>query len=155
MLVYVIPSYNRIFIENIDTSNLKKAIIKYFYDEKENAFRLNSNTNKFSQLGNSLCILIGIGNDDLMEKLINDKKMIKATLSMRCFLYDALLTKKEKYSSYIINDIKTIYKKMLDAGATSFWETELGESDFENAGSLCHGWSSLPIYYFNLLLSKR
>lgn len=44
---------------------------------------------------------------------------------------------------------------MLDAGATSFWETELGESDFENAGSLCHGWSSLPIYYFNLLLSKR
>lgn len=95
MLVYVIPSYNRIFIENIDTSNLKKAIIKYFYDEKENVFRLNSNTNKFSQLGNSLCILIGIGNDDLMEKLINDKKMIKATLSMRCFLYDALLTKKK------------------------------------------------------------
>ena len=36
------------------------------------------------------------------------------------------------------------------AGATTFWETELGEKDFDNAGSLCHGWSALPIYYYHL-----
>ena len=35
---------------------------------------------------------------------------------------------------------------MLDAGATTFWETELGATDFDGAGSLCHGWSAVPLY---------
>ena len=26
-----------------------------------------------------------------------------------------------------------------------------GDADFENAGSLCHGWSAMPIYYYNKL----
>ena len=26
-------------------------------------------------------------------------------------------------------------------------QTELGEQDFDKAGSLCHGWSALPVYY--------
>ena len=43
---------------------------------------------------------------------------------------------------------------MLDKGATTFWETEKGEADFGGAGSLCHGWSAIPIYYFNELLKK-
>ena len=37
---------------------------------------------------------------------------------------------------------------MLDAGATTFWETELGAEDFGGAGSLCHGWSALAVHYF-------
>jgi hypothetical protein len=36
---------------------------------------------------------------------------------------------------------------MLAVGATSLWETTLGGQDFELAGSLCHAWSSLPVYY--------
>jgi len=43
---------------------------------------------------------------------------------------------------------------MLYAGATSFWETEMGEADFSGAGSLCHGWSAAPVYYYKLLSSK-
>jgi hypothetical protein len=39
---------------------------------------------------------------------------------------------------------------MLKNGATSFWETINGEKDFGNAGSLCHGWSALPIIYYSL-----
>ncbi|MBQ9941314.1 MAG: hypothetical protein IJO74_07235 [Clostridia bacterium] len=72
---------------------------------------------------------------------------------MICFKYDALLkTDKEKYKKYILDDIRKKYKKMLGQGATSFWETENGANDFDNAGSLCHGWSSMPIYYYNILL---
>ena len=75
-----------------------------------------------------------------------------ATLSMVCFQYDALLkVNRDKYRDYILNDIDAKYQKMLDAGATSFWETEAGESDFERAGSLCHAWSSMPVYYYHLL----
>lgn len=27
----------------------------------------------------------------------------------------------------------------------------IGESDFDGAGSLCHGWSAMPVYYYNIL----
>jgi len=40
---------------------------------------------------------------------------------------------------------------MLDRGATTFWETIKGADDFGGAGSLCHGWSALPIYYYEIL----
>ena len=71
---------------------------------------------------------------------------------MKCFKYDALLAvNKEKYRNYILEDIRVTYGKMLDAGATTFWETEEGESAFDNAGSLCHGWSALPVYYLQIL----
>ena len=57
-----------------------------------------------------------------------------------------------KYQDFIINDIKKRYKKMLDDGATSFYETEQGASSFNGAGSLCHGWSALPVYYLSILI---
>ena len=41
---------------------------------------------------------------------------------------------------------------MLDEGATTFWETMAGWKDFQNAGSLCHGWSALAAYYYRRLL---
>ena len=72
---------------------------------------------------------------------------------MRAFYYDALLMADKSNMAYVIEDIKARYKKMLDAGATTFWETELGWADFEYAGSLCHGWSALPVYY--LLMAEE
>ena len=47
--------------------------------------------------------------------------------------------------------MKEYYGAMLDKGATTFWETALGEADFDGAGSLCHGWSALAIYYYERL----
>jgi hypothetical protein len=45
---------------------------------------------------------------------------------------------------------------MIDAGSTTVWETINGSVDFDNAGSLCHGWSAVPIYVYNKLgLIKR
>lgn len=40
----------------------------------------------------------------------------------------------------------------LQEGATTFWETEDGESAFDRAGSLCHGWSAMPIVYYHRLI---
>ena len=41
--------------------------------------------------------------------------------------------------------------KMLEDGATTFYETEEGWPAFERAGSLCHGWSAMPVHYYHLL----
>ena len=71
---------------------------------------------------------------------------------MMPFVYDALLmTDRARYAPYVIDRLDRVYLEMLRHGATSFWETELGAADFGDAGSLCHGWSAAPVYYYQLL----
>lgn len=112
-----------------------------------------------SELVNALAVLCGAATGDraemICETLAGTHNLTPASLSMVCFKYDALLAvDKKRYAPYVLKNIEGKYKKMLDAGATSFWETELGEADFSNAGSLCHGWSAIPVYYFQLLSNK-
>ena len=67
---------------------------------------------------------------------------------MKIFKYDALLaTDKEKHQEWVLNEIRREYSKMIEQGDT-VWETIDGASAFDNAGSLCHGWSSISIYYY-------
>ena len=55
----------------------------------------------------------------------------------------------------MINNVAEIFGGMLLRGATSFWETEKGEEDFDGAGSLCHGWSAVACYVLDLLKNKK
>ena len=71
---------------------------------------------------------------------------------MKTFFYDALLKVDGKHSKFILEDIKKDYSYMLSQGATTFWETIKGAEDFNGAGSLCHGWSAMPVYYYNKIL---
>ena len=71
-------------------------------------------------------------------------------------VYDALLlADKEKYTSYVLSTIEKTYTPMIELGGGTVWETELGERDFANAGSLCHGWSAIPVYCYHTLLGKQ
>lgn len=149
--VYIKQTCAKLFKTEYDLSKTKLAIKKTFYDEKEGLFKLADDKNTFDVLGNSLSILCGIGDDGIAEKLKTKKDLAEITLSMKTFFYDALLKVDEKNGKYIIDDIKRTYKRMLDSGATTFWETEKGGEDFGNAGSLCHGWSAIPVYYFERL----
>ena len=138
---------------------LNGAIRKTFYNKAEGAFAMYQGGRAYSELGNALAVLCGACGEEeakaIGEKLAGENDWTKATLSMKCFKYDALVKiDREKYRSYIVEDIRFVYSKMLEAGATTFWETEKGEADFGNAGSLCHGWSALPVYYFHLLNVK-
>ncbi len=77
---------------------------------------------------------------------------IPNTLSMNSFRFDALLAHDpKKYAPVILAELDRDYGYMLERGATSFWETIEGEEAFKGAGSLCHGWSALPIYYYSIL----
>ena len=92
-----------------------------------------------------------MGDEELAERLLSDQTLIPVTLSMAPFLYDALLAVNDNYKDWILQDIRKKYGYMLEQGATTFWETEKGWQDFDNAGSLCHGWSAMPIYYLRKL----
>lgn len=141
----------------LETANKLNAAIKAeFYDCERGLFKDRNAKVTFSVLGNSLAILAGVADDKeaeaIAERLCSDTSLTPVSLSMRCFLNDALLkVDKEKYAPVILKDIERIYRPMLEMGVGTVWETELGESDFGNAGSLCHGWSALPIYYYHIL----
>lgn len=137
--------------------DLNTAIRAHFWSAKKNLFFDRYSTQKYSVLGNALAILCGACEQNeaetLCEKIWNDPSFTKISLSMKCFLYDALLlVHKEKYREVILSDIERIYRPMVECGVGTVWETEDGWHDFNDAGSLCHGWSALPIYYYHILL---
>ena len=134
---------------------LNQAIYSHFYKKEKGLFETRRGTDHYSKLTNALSILAGVPSAEesryIAKKLTTDDRLVDASLSMRTFLYDALLAVDKSYASFVLSDIERVYTPMLKTGNNTVWETELGESDFSNAGSLCHGWSSIPIYYYNIL----
>ena len=148
--VYAEEKYAELFpLEKIDVSGRKKLIAENFYNEKTGMFRSYIGEETYTEFGNALCLSIGLGGEDLAEK-ITQGKALKATLAAAAYVYDALLSFGKRFEDYVIDEIDKNYKKMLDAGATSFWETVEGVEDGDLSCSLCHGWSALPIYYYAL-----
>ena len=75
---------------------------------------------------------------------------IDCTLSLKLIKYNAMLKADfDKYRDVVLSEIRKEYSYMLDCGATAAWETIDGASAFHNAGSLCHGWSAVPIHFYH------
>lgn len=109
--------------------------------------------NHYSELVQSLAICAGVCNESiasaLREKLAcKDNRMVKTTLSNCLYKYEALLKEPAKYAVTVFNEIAAVWGYMLFNKATAFWETIRGADDFEKAGSLCHGWSAIPVYFY-------
>lgn len=139
---------------SLEIKELKENILKEFYNKDRKMIDFYRNGSMFSALINSLAIMLDVvpSKEETIEHILNDKDVAKPTLAMKYFLYESLLQTNKSYEQYVLNDIRETYQAMLDDGATSFYETALGEKDFEGAGSLCHGWSgAIPIYFYNVL----
>jgi hypothetical protein len=107
-----------------------------------------------AELTQSLAILADVcGMEEavsLRRYLADDKnEMVKTTLSQSLYKFEALLTDKINYGKYVFDKVNADWGGMLFRGATSFWETLNGAADFDNAGSLCHGWSAVPVYLYH------
>lgn len=138
---------------------LQAGIRRRFFDEEHCLFRNREDSDAVSELVNALCILADVTTKEeskrIAQVLAEGKGgLTPATLSMLCFKYDALLkVDAEKYSNYIYEEIRAKFKRMLDMGATTFWETE--DTDQIPEYSRCHGWSALPIYYFEVIRTGK
>ena len=123
-----------------------------FFNKKDRLFFMSNIDRRYSVLGNSLAILSKVANKKdfrtIENNIKNNKDLVQTTLSMKRFYYDALLMIDKNNKDYILNDIEKTYSFMLNDGATTFYETIKGDKDFNNAGSLCHGWSAIPILYY-------
>lgn len=132
-----------------------RAALRERFMREDGLFTYRRGREELTVLGNSLAILAGAVSTDeasvIADEIVRDK-MTPTSLSMNILKYEALLAvNAEKYKDYILSEIRRTYKIMLDAGSDTVWETILGEADFNGAGSLCHGWSSVPIYVYRRL----
>ena len=139
-----------------DEKVMAEKIHETFYDKEKGLYKANDRENTFySVLGNSFAILSGVADKRLAGQMLKSKEIVPVTLAMSIFFYDALLAIDKKYAEFIIDDIDERYGRMLQKGATTFWETEEGASSLTNTGSLCHGWSAMPIYYYSILNTEK
>lgn len=141
------------------------ALAKEFYNPETKLFESFDTRcrGEYSVLTNALCLLCGAADEvdktNMLRILSTNGKdncgytVYPNTLSMNSFRFDALLKlDREAYKQIIIDEIDRDYLHMLRNGATTFWETIIGLRDFGHAASLCHGWSALPVYYYETLL---
>ena len=134
---------------------LRRTAHETFWVSRDNAYQSYAGDEAFShyaELTQSLAILAGVGtaaiHDDLRRKLVDkDSGMTAATLSQSLYKYEAII-QNPSFGSFVSNDIAEHWSGILFAGATSFWETLNGAWDFNHAGSLCHGWSAIPVYFY-------
>ena len=108
-----------------------------------------------TSLAAALAVSAGVAAEE--EKRFLCDEIVKGTLSacslsLKVLLYTALLdTDTARYRDFVLGEIRDGYLPMIEAGPGTVWETVLGESDFENAGSLCHGWSAVPVHVYHRL----
>lgn len=82
-----------------------------------------------------------------VEQLILSGKLLRATLGFSVYVYEAMMME-GNHKDFVIKDLETRWGMMLRKGSDTFWETERGAADFNGAGALCQGWSSIPLYLF-------
>lgn len=136
----------------------RRAIRQAFFRPDRGLFAMTRGEEHYTALGNAMAVLAGVTTPEESKAICRhllDGEMTACSLSMKTFLYDAMLqTDRAFYAPVVLDEIRRDYGKMLDAGATTVWETADGAAAFDNAGSLCHGWSAIPVYYYATLLGE-
>lgn len=141
----------------LETANkVKAAVHEQFWDTTALAYRTylgGTEGEHYAELTQSLALCTQVCPDPLAAQLRErlsrpDNGWVPVTLSYALFKFKALLDEPELYGQIVFDTIADDWGHMLYRGATSFWETKKGADAFGQAGSLCHGWSAIPVYFY-------
>ncbi len=136
---------------------LNRAIDQIFFDPTTDCYATilaENSLGHFAELTQALVLLCGAvpesKQDAVLSALAGQStiSLYPITLSHSIFKYEALMTKPQQYARFVFNKIADEFGCMLYQNATTFWETLIGAHDFDRAGSLCHGWSAIPVYFY-------
>ncbi len=100
-----------------------------------------------------LAAYAGIARGERRERVLSlltssDNGLVGLSLSNYLYKYDVLLSEGGRFRDFVRAEIERIWGDMLYSGATTFYEVQEGADAFYYAGSLCHGWSALPVYIY-------
>lgn len=84
----------------------------------------------------------------IFEKFCSGK-LKPLTLSSMLYMYRAFMENSPEARTFTAKTVAENFERIVLSGSSTLWETGYGSSDFAGAGSLCHGWSSLPAYHYN------
>ena len=139
---------------------IRAGFHKTFWDGGAKAYRTRAGETHFAELVQALALWTGLVPaeyaQDLRARLADPANpWVKVTLSHYLYKLDALMMEPEKYYGTVERHIMDVWGSMVLAGATSFWETSGGGDAFSKAGSLCHGWSAVPVYFWGKYAAWR
>jgi hypothetical protein len=133
-------------------SDLGQTLEKYFWSEKDGCY-LTRRKSKFHLHEHVQYLMLAFDlvpeskKQQVIAKL-GSEKLIGLTFSPLLYMMNGLFKQSLVEQEYAVATINNVYEDMLQKGATTFWETEVGASAFADAGSLCHGWGSIHVYYY-------
>ena len=116
---------------------------EYNYHEYTQALMLCANAVPTSRIGK------------LVSTLMQGGEAVETTYACLPWKYDAIIRYADGGLDFVVEDICKQFGGMIFQGATTYWETAKGEADFNDAGSLCHGWSSVACYIFEKYLTDK
>ena len=127
--------------------------LEQFWNEDEQAYASFIRSGRqvhYAELIQSLALCAGVCSAErqaiLRERLLHGG-LVPVTLSYSLFKYEALL-QDPACTEAVFDEIADRWGAMLFQGATTFWEVDEGAPAFDRAGSLCHGWSAIPLYLY-------
>ena len=135
-----------------EASALAAAIRRYFRLEN-GYFRTGDDTELLHQHTQALMLDIGVVSPDEADscpqffQAYKDPELLPVTFSAMPYFLRAWMGVSPESRLAMDKCMRDNYDAMVLKGATTFWETDDGGDAFDYAGSLCHAWSSLPVYY--------
>jgi len=134
-------------------ADMRTSIRSRFWNEKERRVETGLGCELApAELVQSLALLADVvpkeARRSVAEKLLGPSDWTETTLSQSLYKYQALIAAEGDVADRAVAQMTAEWKRMLDGGATSFWEVKEGWTAFDNAASLCHGWSAIPIFIY-------
>jgi len=138
-----------------------QAAHEKFWDASEQAYQTyvgqQAMERHYAEMTQALALLAQVPNQDIAHGLRQrltqeDNGLVPTTLGASIYKFDAVLAEAGDFGRSAFEMIAEEWGSMLYNGATSFWETIKGQFDFSGGGSLCHGFSTVPAYFYQAYL---
>ena len=132
---------------------LGRRIENFFWDENTGCYATIHTGGKLQQYHEHIQILMLYNNlvpENRRERVLQNLyggKLTGITFSALPYLPGAVMELGRTSRKWCEEKLAGLFEPLLLQNATSLWETPSGANDFSYAGSLCHGWSSLPAYF--------
>ncbi len=133
---------------------LRRAVNTAFWDPERRAYAARSvagrRSGEFHEHIQFLAFHTGTAAGERASQLLETLRhggLHPVTLSVLPYMLRGLMPLSPEARCYAAEKLHATYAAMLAQGADTWWESELGAKDCAGAGSLCHAWSCLPVYY--------